>query len=192
MRCWLIMIPFMTKTMPEDIEVRQFFLTYYFLEQNKSGTWCLRSLLLRLANRIPNLKVCDDSEISSGIEMLLTTNINRKAVSSRYIHYALPAKFKRKYQRKREIISDSNGDVDQGWECQDSIHGKGNLWKIKYWLNREQLLRNLEILGPPVSKSDVCFRITIDLASRSVTDHAIGYGLDSTGFFWLPLWKPGM
>jgi hypothetical protein len=96
--------------MPEDIEVRQILSELaYFLEQNKSGTWCLRSLLLRLANRIPNLKVCDDN---SGIEMLLTTNINCKAVSSRYIHYALPAKFKRKYQRKREIISDSNGDVD--------------------------------------------------------------------------------
>jgi hypothetical protein len=63
--------------------------------------------------------------------------------------------------------------------------------KINYWLDREQLLRNLKILGPPVSKRDVCFRITIDLASRSVTDHAMGYGDDSTGFFWLPLWKPG-
>jgi len=129
MRCWLIMIPFMTKIMPVDIEVRQILSELaYFLEQNKSGTWCLRSLLLRLANRISNLEVCDDSEISSVIKMLLTTNINRKAVSSRYIHYALPAKFKRKYQRKREIISDSNGDCEQ--EGQDSIHGKGNLWKI--------------------------------------------------------------
>jgi hypothetical protein len=91
------MIPFMTKIMPVNIEVRQILSELaYFLEQNKSGTW-----LLRLANRISKLNVCDDSEISSVIKMLLTTNINRKAVSSRYIHYALPAKFKRKYQRKR-------------------------------------------------------------------------------------------
>lgn len=181
---------YMSKTLPEDVEVSNTLSALAILfEQNEASSYRLKTLILRLANRISNLKVCDDHEISAVVKMLLKNSIDRKEVSSRYIHYALPGKFKRKYVTKRETISDSNCNVDQSAEFRDSIRRKGNLWEIRYWLDRERLLRNLNILGPPVSKKNVCFRCTIDLASQSIMDHSMGYGSDSIGFFWLPLWK---
>jgi hypothetical protein len=65
----------------------------------------VKQLLIQLANRLVDIKACENKDISRAIEHLLKDNIIRGEITPRYIPMSLPMEFKRGYNRKWEQIS---------------------------------------------------------------------------------------
>jgi len=73
----------------------------------------LEEHIIELAKRLSESKLYELSTISSVIKEILMDKIKEGKITERYIEKCLPSEYKRKYQKKSEIISDSEKENEK-------------------------------------------------------------------------------
>jgi hypothetical protein len=160
------------------------------LEERQKNVGKVQQLIMQIAKRIYESKICEPSKISSKIKGLLRESTVSGKITARHIHRCLPAEYKRQYRSKwdrRSLLTARAGDKTAITNSHYNITERNGVVKILCYVPLGSLETNLKTLDRVLGVNDPCFKILIDTKSKRLLKFEIGDSRPANEIYWFSL-----